>query len=341
MLKKAFLLLTLTALIASLFVCATCGSDDDEDSADSISPIKLVPQNIDTLGYVNLSEIISDKDILGIYQAIPSGQIQALDMMDEVIEASGKGLKEGVFFASTASLTQAETSSYSAIIIKGKLEQTKLTEAIEAALGEALTATTYNKQQILSDASGITSLAFVGSDGLAIGATQAVKDTIDVMEGAQNSVQGDILSRYNALSGDLVKLVAILPQDMMTEDSNFELPIEIPVIGDMLSPSMVEGLQTISLSLDRKGGSLPLALALCFADTDSAKSLASQIDVIMGLAGLAVNMGMVPEGYEGLTDLLENIDVNVINSCVEIALGLPISSFKDILDIAGSGNLPF
>ena len=254
-------------------------------------------------------------------------------------------MEEGVFFASTASLSQAEdiaqaeTSSYSAIIMKGKLEQTKLLTAIEAALEETLTASTHNGQQIHSDTSGAISLAFVGSDGLAIGTTKAVKDIIDVMEGTQNSVQGDILREYNALSGDLVKLAIILPQDMLDEGTDFEIPVEIPLIGDMLNPSMVEGLHAISLSLDKKGDSLPLTATLCFDDADSAQSIASQLDIITGFVGTAVDMGFIPAEYQALTGMLEGLEVNVNGSCTEIALELPISSFKDILDLAGSGGL--
>ena len=343
MLRKASFLLITLALLASMLV----GCDDSKDNnktetttAKSITPIKLVPQKADMLGYIDLARISSDQDIAKIYNSMPKGEETKFPQTFEgVLAIVGKNLEQCVLFADLSSVSksddassEAESNGYLGIIIKGTLDKDGLLKLIESAAGEPLTTTDYKGYQIQTDSSRELGIVFISADEAVIGTMQAVKDVLAVKAGEQSAIKGKVLDKYNELGNALFKLVAVVPAEALGEsldNSESGLPIDL---------SMLKDVETVSLTIDKKGQAFPLALKACFTSADSAENIKGLLGSLKGMLGSKATN--VPEEYQALVSLLKDLKITLNGSCVDISIDLPVSIIEDLSKNVDPSQLP-
>ena len=113
MLKK-----TIPLLIVVIFVLLLVGCNG---TAETTTPIELVPQSADMVGKINIGQILGDNDLAGLYESMPkdSDTPQTFDeAIDMVITEAGIDLTdfdEALIFGDTSSHT-GNTSYFGAIV---------------------------------------------------------------------------------------------------------------------------------------------------------------------------------------------------------------------------------
>jgi len=339
MLRKASILLITLALLVSML--AGCGdSKTDTTTAKSITPIKLVPQKADVLGYIDLARISSDQDIAELYNSMPKGEgTEFPQTFEGALEIVGKDLEQCVLFADLSSMSksdgassEAENNGYLGIIITGTLDKDGLLKFIESTAGEPLASTDYKGYRIQSDSSNEMGIVFISEDEMVIGTMQAVKDVLAVKAGEQSAIKGKVLDGYNDLGNALFKLAAAVPAEALGEslnNSESESPIDL---------SMFKDVETISLTIDKKGQAFPLALKLCFTSADSAENIKSLLGSLKAMLGSEAMD--IPEEYQALVSLLKDLKITQNGSCIDISIELPISIIEDLSKNVDPSQLP-
>ncbi|MGB2884285.1 MAG: hypothetical protein WBC47_01710, partial [Dehalococcoidia bacterium] len=147
MLKKTIPLIIVALLVSLLVGC--------NGTAETITPIELVPQSADIVGKINMSQILEDKDLTGLYDSLPkdSDTPQTFDdAVDMVIEEAGIDLRdfeEALIFGDTSSGT--EDTNYFGAIVEGTFTKGDLVAAIEEAVDIELNPFDYKGYGIYTD----------------------------------------------------------------------------------------------------------------------------------------------------------------------------------------------
>lgn len=337
--KKTVSLL-ITVVLLSLFLGCSKG-----DQAE-VTPIDLVPEKSNMIGYLDLARILEDEDFAGFYQAIQKEDAEVPSTLDEALAMLGGDLEEALLFGDISDMSGggsisdlaeggelpdvSATEGYFGIIVKGTFEEDGLISTIASATGEYLETIAYNDHTLYTDSSEESAIAFLGKDAFIIGSMQSVEDVISVWEGEQSAISGKLLDNYNNLGDVLFKLAIVLPPDLieesLPESSGEEMPIDLSVFGDI---------EVIALTMDKQGESLPFALELCFSNSESAEDVKGTLSFFTGLLS-AEGMGEVPEEAQAL---LESLDIILSDSCVEITLELTTSMLDDLTGDLGEIGL--
>jgi hypothetical protein len=341
MLRKASLLL-IPVLLISLLVSLACISDEngpdpeEQTTAESITPFKLVPQRANMLGQIDLARILGDKDVAELYNnALPKEDAEALQIFDEVLSPVGWDSGRGVLFGDISNMSGEE--GYLGAIVSGIRDKEGLITLIKSMADEPLMTISYKGYKITTDSSKEAGLVFFGKDQMAIGSMQAIKDVLEVKDGEQPSIEGILLDKYNNLGGVLIGLAAAIPPGTL-EKRLQQLEDEIPTeSGDeekdtnAINPifPILKDMETATLTLDKKEQSLSLNMQLCFAEADSAEDAKGFIDLMMQMAMSGPEE--IPEDQQALVSALKDIKVDLNGSCVDISIELPISVVKDLI----------
>ena len=330
--KKTFFILFMAVLVVSPLV--GCGG-----GGETVTPIELVPQKANIIGLIDLSQIMEDEDIAELYEAMPlePGDPQTLDeALDLAMEERGLDLRDfrkGLMFGEVSEATG--DMDYSGIIVKGTFEESDLIASIESGMDEEFTTVSYQGYEIYTDPYEEMGLAFLGSDAFVIGSMEAVKDVIEVNKGAQPAISGKLLNTYNGLGDALMKVAMIVPPGAIEEGlQEFagellgELPIELPL--DALA-----NMDTVGMTLDTEEQSISLNLGLCFTDSNSAEDMEVLVSLALMMAGL------MPDIPEEALELLENLDISVSDSCLDISLEMTMSEVESLIETAIEAQSPW
>ena len=315
MVKKTFFILFMAVLVVSLLV--GCG-----DGGETVTPIELVPQKANMIGLIDLSQIISDEDIAELYD-------EALDLAMEESGLDLRDFREGLMFGEVSEVTG--DMDYSGIIVKGTFEESDLIASIESGMDEEFTTVSYQGYEIYTDPYEETAIAFLGSDAFVIGSMEAVKDVIEVNKGAQPAISGKLLNTYNGLGDALMKVAMIVPPGAIEEglqEFTGELPVELPL--DALA-----NMDTVGMTLDTEEQSISLNLGLCFTDSNSAEDMEVLVSLALMMAGL------MPDIPEEALELLENLDISVSDSCLDISLEMTMSEVESLIETAIEAQSPW
>ncbi len=316
MVKKTLFILFMAVLVVSPLV--GCGG-----GGETVTPIELVPQKANMIGLIDLSQIISDEDIAELYD-------EALDL---AMEESGLDLtdfEEGLMFGEVSEATG--DMDYSGIIVKGTFEESDLIASIESERDEQFTTINYQGHVIYTDFYEEMGLAFLGSDAFVIGSMEAVKDVIEVNKGAQPAISGKLLNTYTGLGDALMKVAMIVPPGAIEEglqEIMGELPIPLP------GRDKLADLDTVGITLTKNGQSISLVSRMCFTSSDSAEAVEGLINAAMLFAGL------MPDIPEEALELLENLDVSVSGSCLDISLEMTMSEVESLIGTANEAQSPW
>ena len=314
--KKTFFILFMAVLVVSLLV--GCGG-----GGETVTPIELVPQKANMIGLIDLSQIISDEDIAELYD-------EALDLAMEESGLDLRDFREGLMFGEVSEVTG--DMDYSGIIVKGTFEESDLIASIESGMDEEFTTVSYQGYEIYTDPYEETAIAFLGSDAFVIGSMEAVKDVIAVKEGDQTAISGKLLNTYNGLGDALIKVAMIVPPGAIEEglqEFTGELPIPLPGLDKLAD------LDTVGITLTKNGQSISLVSRMCFTSSDSAEAVEGLINAAMLFADL------MPDIPEEALELLENLDISISGSCLDISLEMTMSEFESLIEIANEAQSPW
>lgn len=324
MVKKTF-----SIFIVVLLVSLPLGCGGEETSTTIITPAELVPQKANMIGHIDLSQILEDEDIAALYEAMPiePGDPQTLDeALDFAMEEIGLDLMdfgEGLIFGEISEATG--DMDYFGIVVKGTFEESDLIASIESERDEPFTTTNYQGYKIYTDAYEEMGMAFLGSDALVIGPMEAVKDVIDVKQGAQPAISGKLLDTYNDLADGLVKVAMLVPPGVIEEglqEFAGELPMELPM---ELPLDALTNMDTVGMTLAKEEQPMTASLKLCFTDSDSAENVGTMINAVIVFASL------IPDIPEEARELLGKLDASVSGSCLDISLEMTMSEVETLI----------
>ncbi len=329
---------TLFALfIAALLISPLLGCSGDETTP---AAIELVPEKVNMIGSIDLSQIMEDEDIAELWQVIPLEPDmpptldEALDMAAEESGLDLRDFREGLIFGDISEATA--DIDYFGIIVKGTFEENELIASMESERDEPFTTIEYQGYVLHTDPYEGMALAFLGSDALVIGSTEAVKDVIAVRKGDQSAVSGNLLSTYNGLGDALMKAVMIVPPGAVAEglqEFTGEVPIPLPGLDELAD------LDTVGMTLAKDGQLISLASRMCFTSSESAEAVESLISLApMMIEVLQEAPGEMPipqEAQELLQELplelFEKLEMDTADSCLTVSLELTSADIEDLL----------
>lgn len=297
--KVVFLFLAI-ALLAGL--SAVLGCEAEKAEKKGIAAIDLVPQTANIAASVDLNRIFADDDVLDIINQI-AANLEEPKTVDELLaqveEEAGIDLRD---FFEVLIFGDFESEDYLGAIVKGDFEQEALIGSIENAVGEELSASDYKGYQIYNIPDQEMAICFLNSNTILGGSRAAVKDAIDVKEGAP-SLGKPIYDTYSILGDAWVKVAAEVPAEAMDEMPE-ELPPGFNTFLDM---------QAIGLSFNKVGVNLSLQLKLLFPNSANAEDAKGAFDALKGM------LAFIPDLPGEATEIVDRLNVEQSGSWLTIS----------------------
>ena len=331
MMKKVSLLLLMLLLlvVSPLIGCSSGGATN---------PIGLVPKNANVVGHVDLSKILQDKDLTGIYDKVPKDPSYPQTFDDALAEAKDKlgidpsDFDEIVLFSDTSESTGEDSSANFALIVKGTFNKSDLLNAIETAAEEAavqLDITDYKGYEIYTVADEEGTFVFLSNTMLAFGPTEWVKNVVDVEKGDAPALSGELLDTYNKLGDALLKLAMAVPpnagEGKLGESAS-------QYLGDL---SAFDKVESVGMTLTKNEKAVALDVKLCCADSDSAQSIEQSINGLITLVKLLMAMSENQQQNQALDTFLEKVEISRADSCVNINITTTLTEIEDLIQSSG------
>jgi hypothetical protein len=297
------------------------------------NPIGLVPKKANVIGHVDLSKILQDNDLTGIYDKVPKDSSypqtfdDALAKLKEEYNIDLKNFKEGVFFGDISGST--EQGNYFGVIIEGTFNKSDLIAAIQSATGTELSTINYKDYEIHTDELEESAIAFLSDNMLVVGAMEPVKDVIDVKKGDAKAVSGEVLDNYNKLGYALIKVAVAVPSGV-AEGQLGESASQ--VLGDL---SAFDKVKSVGMTLSKNNESVALDVKLCCADSDSAQSIEQSINGLIIFAEFLTSMSENQQQNQALDTLLNKVEVGRSDSCVNITITATLAEIEGLIQSSG------
>jgi len=324
MMKKVILLLLMVLL---LVVSPLIGCSNSNGGVTNT--IGLVPKKANVVGQVDLSKILQDKDLTGIYDKVPKDPSHpqtfedALAKLKEEYNIDLKSFQEGVFFGDISGST--EQGNYSGVIVEGTFNKSDLIAAIQSAAGMELSTIKYKDYEIYTDEAEETAIAFLSDNMFVMGAMQPVKDVIDVKKDDGSALSGTLLDTYNKLGDALIKVAVAVPPNV-GEGELGESASQI--LGDL---SAFEKVKSVGMTLSKNDESVVLDVKLCCADSDSAQSIEQSIDGLITFVKFLMSMSENQQQNQALDTLLNKVEVGRSDSCVNITITATLAEIEGLI----------
>ena len=320
----------LIVLLLVVFSLAGCSNS----SVVVTDPVTLVPNKANLLGLIDITSILQDKNLTGIYDKIPKNTSypntfnDALSKLKDEYNIDLMGFQEGLFFAEVSG--SGSQGNYSGAIIEGTFNKSDLIAAIQSASGAELTTIKYKDFDIYTGKLQGSAIAFLDANTLVIGEMQPVKDVIDVKVGDAKALSGEALDTYNQLGSALIKLAIVVPPGI-SEGQLGQSASQL--LGNL---SAFDKVKTVGMSLSKSGGSVALNLKLCTTDSDSAQSVEQNINSLITFAKFVTGTSSNQQQKQTLNTLLNNIKVTRSDTCVNVNITATLSQIEGL--IQGSGQ---
>ena len=324
MVKKVIVLLLMVLL---LVVSPLVGCSNS--SGGVTSPIGLVPKKANMVGQADLSKILQDKDLAGIYDKVPKNASYpqtfdaALTLLKDQYNVDLNSFQEGVLFADVSQST--EGGNYSGAIVKGTFNKNDLIAAIQSGSGTAWSTIKYKDYDIYDNEIDDTAFAVLTDNMFVIGTMRPVKDVIDVKKGDAKALSGEVLDTYNKLGDALIKVAVAVPPG--AAEGNLGQSAS-QVLGNL---SAFDKVKTVGMTLSKGNSSVALNVKLCCADSDSAQSIEDSINGLIGFMGLVMSMSGDQQQNQALDTLLNNVEVSRSDSCVNVSLSMTVAEIEDLI----------
>jgi LEA14-like dessication related protein len=328
--------------IAVVLVLVLLGcSSSERDGADQVG---LIPSTANMIGHVDLTQVVGDADVAGIYAALPreDGDPESIEeAIAELTELSGVDLRdfdEAWIFGDMWQL--GDGADYAGAILRDGFEQSSLLADVESAVGETLVIVEHQGHSIYTWNGQENGLAFLSGDLLVAGSMQAVKDVIAVNEGSMPGVNGALLKRYDALDKGLMRLAAAVPEGLI------EGKLEEYFNGDSSLPALpaLADLQVFGMTMTKNGGGVDWDSQLCFSNGETA----NDVKGFLPLAALMIGSMDLPGGsviqnpekvLALLPELLSRSEFSTSGSCLTISSDLTAEDIEAMSAEAGPSGL--
>lgn len=326
---KNVMLLLLMVLLLAVFPLAGCSNS----SVVVTDPIKLVPDKANLIGVIDITSILQDKNLTGIYDTTPKNSTYPQTFDDAVATLKDKynidlkSFQEGVLFADVSQSTGG--GNYSGVIVEGTFNKSDLIAAIQSAAGTELSTIKYKDYEIHADESQGSAIAFLGNTTFVIGAMQPVKDVIDVKKGDAKALSGEVLDTYNKLGDALIKLAVAVPSGVaegQLGDSASQ------ILGNL---SALDKVQSMGMTVTKNDASLTLDLKLCCTDSDSAQSIEQTISGLITFAQLLTGTSGNQQQNQALDTLLNKVKVTRSDTCVDVNITATLTEIEELIQSSG------
>jgi len=309
--RKVVLIFLAIALVAGLSAIMGC-QETEKAEQEGIAAIDLVPRTANIAASVDLNRIFADDDVLDIINQIVANleEPKTIDeLLEMVIEETGIDLRD---FSELLLFVDFESEDYFGAIAKGDFDQAALINSIENAIGEELSASDYKGYQIYNIPVQEMAICFLNSDTILGGSRVAVKDAIDVKEGAP-SLGKPIYDTYNVLGNAWVKMATEMPAEAMEE-----IPEGLPPgFGTFL------GMQTIGFSFNKVGVKLSLQLKLLYSSSASAEDAKGTLDALKGM------LAFIPDLPGEATEIVDILKVEQSGSWLTVSFEATTAEIRD------------
>ena len=301
-------------LMLVLVLTVTTGCKESEPAA-----IELVPQHVNMLGSIQLSQILNDKDLIEAYDEIEkeSGEPQTFkEALDEIIEETGvdpRDFSEAIIFGD---LSEFEQDEYIGFVLKGTFNQKQYINRLEDKGNREFVTSDYKGYKLYIDEEDEYGLAFLGNTIILAGSIEAVKDAIDVRKGDRKQISGAILDTYNQLGDVLIKFAFELPEEARKAILEEPAPEDIPISFESFAD-----IDILGFVLNKEGETISVHINSHFLSTDSAEDA---YNTLSGAILLFEGMASDPE----IKELLSKISVSVADDSVEIAFETTLSEIE-------------
>jgi hypothetical protein len=326
---KNVILLLLMVLLLAVFPLAGCSNS----SVVVTDPIKLVPDKANLIGVIDITSILQDKSLTGIYDTTPKDTsypqsfYDALSKLKDEYNIDLMGFQEGLFFADVSG--SADQGNYSAVIIEGTFNESDLISAIQSVSGTELSTVMYKDYKIHTDESQGSAIAFLNANTLVVGEMQPVKDVIDVKVGDAKALSGGVLDTYNKLGDALIKLAVAVPSGVaegQLGDSASQ------ILGNL---SAFDKVKSVGMTLSKNDKSVALDVKLCCTDSDSAQSIEQTINGLITFAQFLTGMSENQQQNQALDTLLNKVKVTRSDTCVSINITATLTEIEDLIQSYG------
>jgi len=333
MMKRAIVLLL---VVLSLVVLPLAGCSNSKIALTD--PIKLVPNKVNLVGLVDITSILQDGNLTGIYDTVPKDTTYPQTFHDALTELRDQynidlmGFQEGIYFADISG--SEDQGNYSGIIIEGTFNKSDLISAIQSVSGTELSTIKYKNYDIYTDESQESAIAFLSDSMFVIGEMQAVKDVVDVKEGAP-ALSGELLDIYNKLGNGLIKLAVAIPpgaaEGQLGESAS-------QYLGNL---SAFDNVKSVGMTISQNDHSLTLDLKLCCKDSDSAQSIEQTINGLISFAQLLTGMSENEQQNQALETLINNIKVTRSDTCVDVNITATSTNIEELIQSSGQSAQAF
>jgi hypothetical protein len=327
---RKFIPLLLVVLLLAVFPLAGCSNSSGGDT----NLIGLVPNKVNLVGQIDLSKILQDKDLTGIYDKIPKSSSypqtfdDALAKLKDEYNIDLNSFQEGVFFADVSG--SGNQGNYYGIIIGGTFNKSDLMAAIQSASGTGLSTIKYKDYEIYTDELQESAIAFLSDNMLVVGAMEPVKDVIDVKKGDSEALSGEVLDTYNQLGSALIKLTIAVPPGVAEGQLGQSAS---QLLGNL---SAFDNVKTVGVTLSTNNESVVFNLKLCTTDSDSAQSIKQTIDNLVTFAKFSTGTSGNQQQKQMLDTLLNNVKVTRSDTCVNVSITATLTQIEEL--IQGSGQ---
>jgi hypothetical protein len=329
---KRVIVLLLMVLLLVVSPLAGCSNSSGGPS----NPIGLVPAKANLVGQADLSRILQDKDLTGIYDKIPKNASypqtfdDALTQLKDEYNIDLKSLQEVVVFADVS--PSNDGGNYSGAIVKGTFNKNDLIAAIQSVSGMEWSTVKYKDYDIYTNELNDTAFAFVADNIFVIGTMQPVKDVIDVKKGDAEALNGELLDTYNKLGNTLIKVAVAVPPGV-TEGNLGRSASEF--LGNI---SVFDKVKTVGMTVSKNDESVTLDVNLCCADSDSAQSVENSINGLISFIRLITSVSGNQKQNQTLNNLLNKVEVSRSDSCVNITLTATITEIEDLIQSSSQSS---
>jgi hypothetical protein len=324
--------LIVAALILSL--AAACSSTGGGGSLD------LVPQRADAVGHLDVSRLLSDSDLIRIYDALPKDPDNpqtfeaALDSFQGQTGIDPRAFDDLFIFGDTA--TSNDDTGYVGAIGTGTFDTAGFINSIEDAADVSFVTTTHEGYDVYVDENADAAVAFLDENTVVIGTIEAVTDVLDVKAGKGQSMGGEVVNTFDGLGTVLAKFAASA-KEVATEEAlqgaNETLSMPIPIDLSSLADAQMAG-----FTFSRDGQSITAQLKVSFSNSSSAKDakgLVSMVKAFVSTYGVPEggvgNIQLPEEDRDLLPEVLANVKAEVDGSDLTITLTMTLEEIDQLL----------
>jgi len=223
------------------FSALSCKATPPETSTFVDEAVQLVPQDANFLAYIHLNEILNDPDFRELYkytyEAIPEEQKSdefpgtVEDALDMVRLATGLDLNDfSQVWIFGDSETFGEGNGYFGLLVQGDFDQSELIEAFEKSAGAEFSTEEYKGYQLYINEQEELALAFLTQDMFVLGCNDAVEDVVDIKEGQETPVSGELYDMYTSLLPEtIIRCAWKIPEERKTEFREELSTLDIPI----------------------------------------------------------------------------------------------------------------